>query len=121
MATIYKPKGTQYWWGRAQRDGRECRESLKTTSRAVAKQRLREMIERLDTQAWGNKPRKTYGEGMRSFVLEHLPRLKPSTQARYLVSARLLDPFFSGKHLDQITSARLAEFEAERRKGNALY
>ena len=77
------------------------------------------MIEQLDAEVWGDKPRKTYGEGMRSFVLEHLPRLKSSTQARYRISARLLDPHFSGKYLDEITSARLAEFESERRRKGA--
>lgn len=119
MATIYRPDGTRYWWGRVQRNGRERRKTLKTTSRTVAKQRLKEWIERLDAQAWGEKPRVTYDQGMRSFVLQHLPRLRPSTQARYLVSARLLDPHFSGKRLDQITSARLADFETARRKQGA--
>lgn len=77
------------------------------------------MIDRLDAEAWGDKPRKKYGEAMESFILSRLPRLRPSTQARYLVSARLLDPHFSGRYLDQITSARLAEFETARRKQGA--
>ena len=119
MANIYKPPGSKYFHGRVQRDGRERRKTLKTTSRTVAKQHLKEWIESLDAQSWGDKPRVTYDQGMRSFVLEHLPRLKSTTQARYLISARMLDPHFSKKYLDQITSKRLAAFETARRKQGA--
>ena len=117
MAAIYK-RGRK-WWARARRDGRERRESLGTTSRTVAEQRLREWLNRLDAQAWGDKPRRTYSEAMESFIDGHLPRLRPTTRARYMVSARLLHPHFNGRYLDEITSARLAEFETARRKQGA--
>jgi len=56
---------------------------------------------------------------MEHFIQTHLPRLRPTTRARYMVSARLLHPHFNGKFLDEITSARLAEFETARRKQGA--
>ncbi len=117
MAAIYK-RGRK-WWARARRDGRERRQSLGTTSRVIAEQRLREWLDRLDAQAWGDKPRREYRKAMESFIQTHLPRLRPTTRARYMVSARLLHPHFNGTFLDEITSARLSEFETARRKQGA--
>ncbi len=116
MATIYK-RG-DIWWARAQRNGRQRRESLRTTSRAVAEERMRKWLDHLDLEL-GGKPRRTYREVMESFIQRHLSGLRPTTQARYLVSARLLYPHFNGKFLDEITSARLSEFETARRKQGA--
>ncbi len=116
MATVYKPKGTRYWWGRVQRNGRDLRKSLETTSRYAAEKRLKKWLDRLDAEAWGEGPSRLYNEAMNSFIQTHLPTLRESTQARYLISARHLTNHFEDRPLDKITSARLAEFEAERRR-----
>ncbi len=79
---------------------------------------MRKWLDRLDAEL-GGKPRRTYREAMESFIQRHLPRLRETTRARYMVSARLLYPHFNGKFLDEITSARLAEFEMARRKQGA--
>lgn len=114
MATIYRRGKT--WWGRVQRQGREIRQSLKTTAEAVARQRLRAWIDELDKVAWGEKPRRTFDDLALRFIDGHLPRLKPTAARRYLVSIEALTDSFEGVYLDQIGSSKLAEFEAARRR-----
>lgn len=46
MAGVYK-RGTTYW-GRAQRDGREHRFSLRTTNKAIADKRLRKWLDEME-------------------------------------------------------------------------
>ena len=114
MATIYK-RG-RVWWGRVQIRGRDTRQSLKTTSKAVARERLNDWLQRLEDAAWGNKPRRTFEEAMESFVLEHVPTLRPSSQRRYRTSIKMMLEHFEGKYLDQINSSLMAEYEARRRR-----
>ena len=117
MATVYK-RGRQ-WWGRVQIKGRDVREPLETTSKSVAEKRLQEWLDRLDAISWGDKPRRTYEEAMESFLLNHCPNLEPTSQRRYITSARKLTPFFEGHSLDRITSSRMAEYEQLRRRDGA--
>jgi len=114
MATVYRRGRT--WWGRVQREGHDLRQSLKTSSKAVAQQRLRAWLEELDRVAWGGKPRRTFDEMAVKFIDEHLPTLKPRAAARYVVSIERLTDSFEGKLLDEIGSAALAEFAAKRRR-----
>lgn len=115
MATVYR-RG-QTWWGRLQRQGREIRQSLKTTSETVARQRLKAWVDELDRVAWGSKPRRTFDDLALRFIDEHLPRLKPMAAKRYLVSIEALTDSFEGINLDQISSSKIGEFEAARRRG----
>lgn len=115
MASIYKRGHT--WWGRVQRQGSELRQSLKTPVEGVARKRLNGWLEELDRIAWGEKPRRTFDDLTLRFIDQHLPRLKPGSAKRYLVSIEALTDSFEGLFLDEIGSARIAEFEAERRRG----
>lgn len=113
MAGIYR-RGRTYW-ARAQRSGREFRESLKTTDRRVAEGRYRTWFERLDATAWGDRPRRLFAEAVTRFITDHLRHLKPSSARRYGISLHWLAEHFAGKFLDQITRDELAEFEGWRR------
>lgn len=115
MASTYKPKGTRYWWGRVQRDGRIFRKSLKTTVRSVAEKRLAAWREELDAIGYGEQPARTYDEAMLHFLEGHVPTLKPSSQRRYRASAKGLTVELTGLPLHRITSGRLSDFEAIRR------
>lgn len=114
MASIYR-RGT-VWWGRVQRQGREIRQSLKTTAEGIAKKRLKAWIDELDSIAWGDKPRRLFDDLALKFIDDHLPGLKPSAAERYLTSIAILADSFEGLEIDKITGARLSEFEAKRRK-----
>lgn len=113
MAAIYR-RGRTYW-ARAQRGGREFRESLKTTDRRVAEGRYRDWLARLEATAWGDRPRRLFIEAVKRFIGEHLVNLKPSSAKRYGVSLQWLGEHFKGKFLDQITRDQLADFESWRR------
>ncbi len=62
------------------------------------------------------KPRKTYDDAMGEFINQHLPSLKETSQRRYLVSNARLTRRLGGMYLDQITTAKLREFVAYRRR-----
>lgn len=113
MATIYR-RGKTYW-GRFQYKGVEHRQSLETTARSVALQRLSKWERDTKASKWGEGPGRTYGEAMTSFLDKHCPTLRPASAARYEQSAKFLTKFFAGKMLSEITSSTLADFEAQRR------
>ena len=113
MAVIFR-RGKTYW-GRAQRENREIRRSLKTADRKVAERRFRAWLDELDAIAYGEKPRRSYAEAEEKFINEHLPVIKHRAAQRYGVSLKHLSEHFGDKTLDQITSAELSAFENKRR------
>ena len=113
MAGFYR-RGRVYW-GRAQRQNREHRRSLKTTDRAIAEKRLRAWLDELDAISWGDKPRRSYIEAEEKFIREHLTTIKPRAAERYGVSLKHLSEHLGGKMLSQITKAELSAFETKRR------
>lgn len=117
MATIYR-RGKQ-WWGRVQRAGTDYRKPLKTTAEATARQRLKDWLDELDRIAWGEKPRRTFDDMALKFIEDHLPTLKPKSRRRYLTSIEILTDSFEGLYLDEIASAKLADFADDRRRAGA--
>lgn len=117
MATKYK-RG-QVWWGRAQRQGREFRKSLKTRNSAVADRRLAKWVEELEALAWGDRPPVTFREAMKQFIAEHLSTLKPKAAKRYSVSLVWLNEKFGDMTMNEIGRAELSDFETWRRSMKA--
>lgn len=113
MSALYR-RGKTYW-ARAQRAGREHRRSLKTADRSIAQKRLRQWLDELDAIAWGDKPRRTFGEASEKFIREHLTTIKPSSAKRYGVSLKNLAEHFGPMMLDQIKGVALSDFETKRR------
>jgi len=104
------------WHARATHKGKEYRETLETTSRTVAKERLQTWLTKLKASHWGERPRRTFTETRDKFVTDHLPRLKPASQKRYMVSLVNLSSHFAEHYLDEIGSAKLSNFEVARRQ-----
>lgn len=117
MAGVYK-RGTTYW-GRAQRDGREHRFSLRTTNKAIAEKRLRKWLDEMDASAWGEKPPRPWQTVWERFMKEHFPTIKPSSATRYAVSLTNLSRVLDGKTIQQVTTSLLSEFETLRRTEGA--
>ncbi len=116
MATIYKRGNV--WWARAQRKGKEYRQSLETRDRSVAKRRLEQWLEDLEAQSWGDRPRIAFATAVRHFVVEYLPTLKPSSATRYGVSLKWLGDRFGDMYLDEIGRDEMSGFEGWRRAMN---
>src|SRR5689334_9747499 len=108
MAGLYR-RGRVYW-GRAQRQGREFRRSLKTSDRTVAERRFRAWRDELDAGAWGEKPPRSFYEAAEKFIRGQLTTLKRGGTLRYAVILKQLALHFGGKMLDKIKSAELSEF-----------
>jgi integrase len=114
MASIYR-RG-KVWWGKAQRDGRVHRVSLRTSSKTTAERRLRTWLDEMDGMAWGEKPARSYKELVVSFVANHLPKLAVSSQERYLQSMNNLDEKFAPLMLPAVSPSKMTEFSDARRK-----
>lgn len=117
MAAKYKRGKT--WWARAQRDGKEIRQSLKTRNSAVADKRFREWIGQLEASDWGDRPRRSFEDAYRRFILEHCAAIKPKSALRYGVSIKWLAVQFAGMYLDEIGRKELSDFEQSRREQGA--
>lgn len=114
MATVYQRGKT--WWGRFQYKGDEFRQSLETASRSIAIRRLAKWEADIKAARWGEGRGHTYDDAMTSFLDNHCPTLRPSSRLRYETSAKPLTAFFSGLSLSEITSSRMADYEASRRR-----
>lgn len=116
MANIYWRDG--WAWARATVKGVERRESLGTRSKSEAQDRFEQFLARIaDEKASKWEKRKTpFREAVRVFTEDHLPTLKPSSQARYLLSLIQLTPHFEETALQDISRAGLSTFVAARRK-----
>lgn len=117
MASLYR-RG-KIWWAKLQRDRTVHRRSLETDKKAIAEKRLRTWLDEFERVRWGGRVRHSIDAAMKRFAAEHLPRLKPSSATRYLISLNWLGESMEGLSLDEITSARLAEFELSRRRAGA--
>lgn len=117
MAGIYKRGAT--WWGRAQRDGKEYRFSLRTPDRRTAEKRLRIWLDEMDAAAWGEKPPRAWPLVWERFMREHFPAIRRSSATRYAVSLKNLSKVLDGKNVQQVSTAILSEFETLRRSEGA--
>lgn len=113
MAGLYKRGKT--WWGRAQRQNREFRRSLKTPDKAVAFRRFRAWLDELDKIGYGEKPTRSFSEAAERFATEQARILRPASAKRYKVSLMHLIDHMGGLDLAKIGKAILYDFETKRR------
>lgn len=104
------------WWVRFQSRGAVVRQSLETGSREVARDRAKEVEDRVRSRGWREQKRRTIDEAVKKFADEHLPTLRPASARRYADSLMMIEPWLAGRHLDEITSGLLSDIEAGRRK-----
>lgn len=119
MAENLYRRGKVYW-GRIQSDGKELRESLRTTSKAEALKRLADWKERIShARYWGGN-RMLWRDAVGRYCIEVMPSaIKPSTQARYLVSFRQVEQYMDGLHLDAIGRKDIAALVGGRKREGA--
>jgi integrase len=120
MATnLYRRDGSPYWWARVQINGRDVRRSLRTTDRAVAKRRLKAILDDASRERAGEAPRSARPTWQDAVVRWHemvASHLRPGTLLRYRSSLRMLDKAFAGRNVDELTSFDFHEFAAARQR-----
>lgn len=107
------------WWGRIFVAGMEHRESLRTSDRKEAEERLKDFRKgkRRDDKFRGT--RLTWQEGVVLYTKTVLPSLRPSTQKRYQVSLGMVDQHLLPFYLHEIDTRRISELIAARRSEGA--
>lgn len=104
-------KRDEIWWGRLRINGREYRSSLRTTDPREAARRLKGWRAKLEREALGSSDSPTWQAAVLKWSAEVLSQsVKPSVSKRYLVSVGQLERTFGDLRIDQITSARIAEY-----------
>lgn len=111
-----------YWrngWAHARKTikGVEHREALETRSKREAESAHSRWVASLEADTGGtSKKATTFAEAVNIFTEHHLPRLKKTSQVRYLQSLLLLTDYFEGKTLQGIGRQDLTAFVSSRRK-----
>ncbi len=103
------------WWYRITHQGQTFEGSLDTEHLATAREHAARKREELVATKWGREPKHTFNEAAEKFGEDHFPILKPKSARRYFVSISNLIRTFDRMLLEDITSARLMEFEQARR------
>ncbi|MEM6565609.1 MAG: tyrosine-type recombinase/integrase [Pseudomonadota bacterium] len=110
MATVYK-RGRTYWV-RYQWYGQEIRKSARTTSKNEAREYLSEVQEQYRQLDLHGRQRVTFDHAAATYIQEHVAKKKVSTIGFYQQVVRILAKEFSGMYLDQISRAKVANFES---------
>ena len=108
----------EWWWFKKRHKGQTIREPLETRSLRQAQERRDRILADLAAGRWGEQREKTFNEAVSKWADEHLPELKPKSRERYRVSLVHLIEFLDAVPIKDITSSRLSDFEALRRKQN---
>lgn len=109
-------KRNKTWFYRFKHGGKCYTGSLRTDDLTIAKERFERIQQQLIQSDYGERPRRTFDEAALRFAEEHYQTLKPKSRKRYGVSFDSLVKHFAGKHLDEIGSALLGDFERARLK-----
>lgn len=120
--SIYKRKGSPYYWVKFQFQGQEYRRSSRSTSRPEAHTFERRLRQELETQYRSGQVRYTFSEALLTYLEEVLPTKKPETIKRYITSCNNIRDFFDDKYLDEIKRKTISDFIGDRKRlgaGNA--
>lgn len=108
------------WWGRIQVDGVVLKKSLRTSSRAKARELARAWKEEVDLARVTGQPRLIWDDAVLRYLTEIVPgAIKDSTADRYKVSLRQVLGFLEGKVVASLGMKDIAELVGERKKQGA--
>lgn len=96
------------WYARIQVRGRDVRRSLRTTSRAEAKQRLAAVLAQAEHFRFYGEGRHTWKEAVVEWAAS-APEISPGTLKRYLVSLGQLRGILDDLYVDQISTRTIAQ------------
>lgn len=102
---LYKRGAT--WYARIQVRGQEHRQSLRTSSLAEAKKRLRRALDKAEHFRFHGENRHTWKEAVVEWGKD--PGVKPNVLTRYLVSFNQLRGILDELYIDEITRATMSK------------
>jgi len=113
--SLFKRNGSPYWWIKITHNGRPVQKSSGTTDKAKAQ----EYHDKLKVQLWdqdrlGIKPRYSWKDAVVRYLAETTGKATQTTDMSHL---RWLDPYLSGKMLDEINRDLLEKIMAKRIAG----
>jgi len=111
---IYWRNGWAY--GRKELKGVQYRQALGTRSKREAESAYQRWLGELEDAAAPTRKSASFRKAVDIFTEHHLPRLKKSSQVRYLQSLLNLTPHMEKKSLLEIDKVELAKYVAARRK-----
>lgn len=124
---LFQRKNSTTWWIDITIDGKRIQRTTGTDN----KQQAQEFHDRLKTELWeqkrlGTKPRRTWQEAAVRYAAEKAQKTSLETDLSHF---RWLDPYLSGKYLDEINRDLIAEiteirkqpYSIPREKGPARY
>src|SRR6266699_2677755 len=106
MTNLIKRGST--WYVRIQVRGRDCRRSLKTSSKAEARKRMIKVIEEAEHYRFYGEGRHTWKEAVAEWSKDALESIKRSTRQRYLVSLGQLKAILDELYVDEITASTIS-------------
>lgn len=108
------------WWGRIKVDGKDNRRSLRTTSKTVAKERLKTFREEMEHLAYYGENRHTWKEAVVQYIQTILPgAVKPNTAKRYLVSLKQVGPHLESLFVDEVNFKTIGKLVTTRKRDGA--
>lgn len=108
------------YWARVQINGRDHRQSLRTTARTEARKRLKALLENVGRMRAGLQQESqgpTWEDAVVRWSELQMGELRPGTQARYKTSLAQLAAHFDGRPLAAITPVDINAYAVKRMKG----
>lgn len=97
------------WYARVVANGREHRRSLRTSSRAEAKKRLKVFMEQVEHMRFYGDRRPSWKDAVVAWAAAATGAIKPGVMKRYLVSIGRARPVLDGLYVDEINKVSMAK------------
>lgn len=107
------------WYARVKVRGYDIRQSLRTTSKSIARKRLKTVLEGAERVRHTGHDRYPWHDAVNAWGVWAPGNLKPSTLKRYLVSLRQVNRHLKTLYVDEINKAKITEIVTARKAKGA--
>lgn len=110
---LYKRKGV--WYARVKVQGKDQRTSLRTSSKAEARQRLRKILDRADQYRFTGEQTHPWKDAVVEWADAMRGAIKPSVMARYIISLNNVRSVMDDLVVEEVSTRTIAEIVKTRR------
>ena len=107
------------WYARVKVNGRDLRPSLRTSSKALARKKLRKILDEADQLRGYVGERYSWKRCVGEWAVEIEGSVKGSVIDRYTTSIKMVEPVLIALHLDEIDTKVIAKIVKHRRSAGA--